>query len=294
MTENIPKKDSKEYWVKRLKKSIPEYLKQHEILKNFHGKATILLHGSLTLGFDDPFSDIDLWYLLPEEELIQLEKISRTLFFEIEVSDKPGHLNAESIEDFSRRFHQLKNHYNHYDMDIVFQLRNAEIVIDRTGIGDKLIKSACQPMRKEVSDCFFFYHYIEMRGEHRASDNPMERHDPVGVLLSLPKTLAHALRAAMVLDNEPYPYDKWLFFMASKTPTGKKLIPSVDKIIDLMTGDGLRFEGPKAENPINMELRVIREILIEEARAKGNDSPWLEKWWLYMTQALDKIREIYW
>jgi hypothetical protein len=61
-----------------------------------------------------------------------------------------------------------------------------------------------------------------------------------------------------------------------------------------MSGDGLRFEGSEAENPISMELRVIRKILIEEARAKGNDSPWLEKWWLYMTQALDKIREVYW
>ena len=294
MSEIIPKNDSKDYWVKKLQKFIPEFLKQHEILKNFHEKASVLLHGSLTLGFDDPFSDIDLWYLLPEEELIQLEKISGTLFFEIEVSDKPGHLNAESIEEFSRRFHQLRNSNDKHDMDIVFQLRNAEIVIDRTGIGNELITSACQPMRKEVSDCFFFYHYIEMRGEHRASDNPMERHDPVGVLLSLPKTLAHALRAAMVLDNEPYPYDKWLYYAASKIPIGKKLIPSINKIIDLMASDGLRFEGSEAENPISTELRVIRKILIEEARAKGNDSPWLEKWWLYMTQALDKIREIHW
>ncbi len=294
MSEIIPKNDSKDYWVKKLKKFVPEFLKQHEILKNFHEKASVILHGSITLGFDDPFSDIDLWLLIPKEELIQLEKISGTLFFEIEVNDKPGHLNAESIEEFSRQFYRLRNSNDQPDLDIVFQLRNAVIVIDKTGIGKELITSACQPMRKEVSDCFFFYHYIEMRGDHRASDNPMERNHPVGVLLSLPKTLAQSLRAAMVLDNEPYPYDKWLYYMAKKMPTGKKLIPSIETILNILAEGGLHFKGSEKDNPISQEIREIRKILIEEARSRGNNSPWLEKWWLYMTQARAMIKEIHW
>jgi len=290
----IPKNDSKDSWVKKLKKYIPEFLKQHEILNNFYEKASLILHGSLTLGFDDSFSDIDLWLLIPKEELIQLEKISGTLFFEIDVNDKPGHLNAESIEEFSRRFYHLRNSNDQPDMDIVFQMRNAAIILDKNGIGKDLITSACQPMRQEVSDGFFFYHYIEMRGEHRASDNPMERNDPMGVLLSVPKTLAQALRAAMVLDNEPYPYNKWLYYTAKKTPTGKKLIPSLEKILKLIAEGGLHFQGPEAENPISLEIREIRKILIKEARTRGNNSPWLEKWWLYMTQARDIIQKIHW
>jgi predicted nucleotidyltransferase len=294
MTEFNPKINKKQFWIRELKTFIPEFLKKHSILKNFHENASIMLHGSITLGFDDPYSDLDLWFLIPEEELAELERVSESLFFEIEVKDKPGHLNAESIEDISRRFLQLRNHYGQHDMDIVFQLRNAEIVIDKTAIGNKLINSACQPMKKKVSDVFFFYHYIEMRGEHRACDNPMERQDPVAILLSLPKTIAHALRAAMVLDGEPYPYDKWLYYTASQTPTGRKIVPSVSKILDLIAKDNLRFKGSELENPISQELRVIRKILIESAHSKGNFSPWLEKWWLYMTQALDQIKEIHW
>jgi predicted nucleotidyltransferase len=294
MTKSNPKIESKDYWVRSLKNYIPEFLKKHPILKNFHKNASVILHGSITLGFDDPFSDIDLWFLLPEEELVELESVSESFFFDIELNNKPGHLNAESIEDFSKRFRQLKNYYDQSDMDIVFQLRNAKIVIDKSGIGNELIKLACKPMRKEVSDIFFFYHYVEMRSEHRASDNPMERQDPVGVLLSLPKTIAHALRAAMVLDGEPYPYDKWLYHRASQTPTGKKLVPSIDKIIDLLAEDYLRFEGSESEHPISQELRVIRKILIETAQVKGNNSPWLDKWWLHMTQPRDSIKDIHW
>ena len=294
MTEFIPKIDRKDFWIRTLKKFIPEFLEQHPILKNFREKASVILHGSITLGFDDPFSDIDLWLLIPEEELAELEVVSESFFFEIEVNGKPGHLNAESIEDFSRRFHQLKNYYDQYGMDIVYQLRNAEIVLDNTGIGEELINLACQPMRREVSDTFFFYHYVEMRSEHRACDNPMERHDPIGVILSLPKVIAHALRAAMVLDGEPYPYDKWLYYRASQTPTGKKFVPSIDKILDFIAEDNLRFKGSESEHPISQELRVIRRILIEAAQTKGNNSPWLEKWWLYMTESRDKIKDIHW
>jgi len=294
MTEFTPKIEKKNYWAKALRKFIPEFLEEHLILKNFQENTSVILHGSITLGFDDPFSDIDLWFLLPEKELAELESVSESLFFDIEHDAKPGHLNAESIEDFLRRFKQLKNYFDQPDMDIVYQLRNAEIVLDESGVGNELIKLACQPMRKEVSELFFFYHYVEMRGEHRASDNPMERHDPVGVLLSLPKTIAHALRAAMVLDGEPYPYDKWLYYAASQTPTGKKLIPSVEKIINLIADDKLRFKGSEADHPISQELRVIRRILIEAAQAKGNNSPWLEKWWLYMTQSRSKTKNINW
>jgi len=294
MAEFIPNIERKDFWIRTLKKIIPEFLEQHPILKNFHEKASVILHGSITLGFDDPFSDIDLWLLIPEEELAEFEVISESLFFEFEVNGKGGHLNAESIEDFSRRFHQLKNHYDQPDMDIVYQLRNAEVVIDNTGIGNELTNSACQPMRKEVSDEFFFYHYVEMRSEHRACDNPMERHDPIGVMLSLPKVIAHALRAAMVLDGEPYPYDKWLYYAACQTPIGKKFVPSIDKILDFIAEDNLRFKGSESEHPISQELRVIRRILVESAQAKGNFSPWLEKWWLYMTQPRDSIKDIHW
>jgi hypothetical protein len=122
----------------------------------------------------------------------------------------------------------------------------------------------------------------------------MERHDPVAFLLSLPKVLAHALRAAMVLDCEPYPYDKWLYYAALKTPTGKKLVPSIDKILNLIAEDTLRFKGSEKDNPISQELRVIRRILIETAQTKGINEPWLERWWLYMTQSRDRIKEIHW
>jgi len=294
MKKNDSQNNQREFWIKKINDFIPHFLELHPILKKFYNKASILLHGSITMGFDDQFSDIDLWFLIPEDVLKELDNISETRFFEIEVNGKIGHLNAESIEEFSRRFYQIRDHNNQISMDIAYQLRNAEVIIDNAGVGSELIQLARQPMQQPTQKAFFFYHYVEMRGDHRSCDNPMNRHDPVGVLLSLPKVLAHALRAAMVLDGEPYPYDKWLYYAASKTPTGKLQIPSVIKICDFIAEDMLRFKGSELEHPISQELKVIRQILIKSANAKGNYSPWLEKWWLYMTQARDAVKNIYW
>ena len=132
-------------------------------------------------------------------------------------------------------------------MDTIFQLRHGVVICDPSGIAADLRRDASACMPAEVRQAFFMHHYVEMRSEHRACDNPMERHDPVALLLSLPKVLAHALRAAMVLDGEPYPYDKWLYFAARQTPTGRLLAPHVETVLDLLGRDLLRFAGSERE-----------------------------------------------
>jgi len=149
-------------------------------------------------------------------------------------------------------------------------------------------------MREEVRRAMFLYHYVEMRSDHRACDNPMERGDPPALLFSLPKVLGHGLRAAMILDGEPYPYDKWLYQAAQATPSGRALTPHVDRVIELLGGDALRFDGPASDNPIDHEVHAIRNALMEAARAAGIDEPWLDTWWLSMDAARVAHEEVRW
>jgi hypothetical protein len=179
-------------------------------------------------------------------------------------------------------------------MDLIYQLRCAEIMTDPSGSANELVELASRPIRREVCEAFFFHHYVEMRGEHRACDNPIERNDPVALLMFLPKTLGHALRAAMALDGEPYPYDKWLYRAAQETPTGKKVAPHVGCVVSLLAEGALRLGGPEKKNPISLELRAMREVLVNAAREKGLDAPWLTEWWLYMDQAREALRRARW
>jgi hypothetical protein len=149
-------------------------------------------------------------------------------------------------------------------------------------------------MREDVRHAFFFYHYVEMRGEHRACDTPIDRNQPVPLLLFMSKTIAHALRAAMVLDGHPYPYGKWLHHAAIRTETGRLLAPPVETILDLLAQGHLRTPGSEASHPVTLALMTMRKILIEAAQSKGCDAPWLKEWWLYMDQARAGIHSVRW
>lgn len=275
------------HWREKLQAYLPGFFDQHPVLSKFYQGATVFLHGSTTRGVDDRGSDLDLWLLQSDSDLAALDAASDTRFFEIELDGKPGHLNAESLSSFSQRLERC-------DMHLIAELRQAVILADHTGKARELLDMARRSMRDEVRRAFFFYHYVEMRGDHRSCDNPMERGHSFAVLASLAKTLAHALRAVMVLDGEPYPYEKWLHQTAVLTPTGSLLAPHVDQILNHLAADCLRLIGPEPANPISQTLRQIRQLLIDAARDRGIDEPWLEKWWLHINQARDVVTTVRW
>ncbi|MBN2562125.1 MAG: hypothetical protein JXQ75_14460 [Phycisphaerae bacterium] len=279
--------DPKAHWTRQLAAFLPEFMEQHPVLSAFHPPASVVFYGSTTTGIDDDLSDLDVWLLLPDAGLAELDAASETRFFEFKLNGKAGHLTAHDVQQFSAKL-------RHCEMDTIRHLRSAVAMTDPAQTAGNLIRLARKPMRQEVSDAFFFHHYVEMRSEHRACDNPIERGDPVALLLSMTKTIAHALRAAMVLDGQPYPYDKWLLRAAMQTPTGRLLAHRIERILDHLGQGQLRVSGPGREHPIGQELRNVRQILIEAAHAKGNHAPWLEKWYLHMDQARDAIVEIEW
>lgn len=274
-------------WLDRLALFLPPFFEEHPPLAAFAERASILLHGSLTMGVVDEYADLDVWFLLSGDDLRTFRTVSEFTFFTFKLDGKKGHVSAHSVDELQERIGRC-------DMDLIFQMRRAEIIWDESERAARLIRLTRTPMRTEVRETLFFHHYVEMRSEHRACDTPIERNDGVALLMFLPKTLGHALRAAMVLDGEPYPYDKWLFRVAEKTPTGRKLAPHVERIMDLLAEDALRCSGPKEKNPISLELGAIRQVLINTARGKGLDSEWLETWWLYLEQAREARELVRW
>jgi len=190
-------------WAGRLREYLPDFIRNESVLSRCEGKADVLLHGSTTFGVDDAVSDLDMWLLLSDDELAALDAASPTRFFEVLVHEKPGHMNANSARQFRERVRWG-------DMNLIYELRQARPILTHLRVAPELIAEARKPMSQELRRAFFFHHYVEMRGDHRACDTPLARKDRCGALLFLTKTVAHAMRAALVLDGEPYPYDKWL------------------------------------------------------------------------------------
>ena len=188
-----------------------------------------MLHGSTTLGVEDAFS-ISTWLFLPEARLAALRAVERGSFFAFTLAGKEGHLNLESREECARRLDAC-------DLPRIAELRRCRLLTDPNGWAGALVDRARQEMRAPVRRAWFCYHYVEMRSEHRACDNPIERGDAVALLLATTRTLEHAMRAALVLDGEPYPYSKWLARACAATPTGRAVLCLVEDVLDLLATD---------------------------------------------------------
>jgi hypothetical protein len=276
-------------WIERVAGFVPGFIAQHETLRDCADQCAIVLHGSTMMGIADQFSDIDLWLLLPDELHAQLCEQAGTGFFAFhDLHGKEGHLNAEPWSDYEHRL------FGSCHMDTIYQLRSACVIQDQGGRARRLVDAARQPMRDEVRRVWFRYHYVEMRGEHRSCDNPIERNDPVALLLALTKTLRHAMQAATVWDLSPYPYDKWLYQAAQQGPVGADVCRYVRNVMDLIGARGLEQGGPESGNKIGLELRAIRRILVDAARADGSDQPWLDRWWEHMDAAREGIEGLPW
>jgi hypothetical protein len=273
-------------WVDRLRDYLDDYVASQPALAAIQDDLDIVLHGSTTIGVDDPWSDLDLWGFVSPESLARADALSTTRFFEFELDGKKGHLNLETRVDALAWLDQCR-------MERIAELRRA-VALTTGQFPADLIARARKPMSEEVRRAWACFHYVEMRGEHRACDTPIERGHSISLLLATTRTLEQALRCAMVIDGQPYPYCKWLALAAARTLTGAKVAQKVEEALDLLAQNALRTPGPEKHHPISLKLREIRAILVDSARASGIDEPWLTQWWLHMTQARDGISSPRW
>jgi hypothetical protein len=133
-----------------------------------------------------------------------------------------------------------------------------------------------------------------MRGWHRTADNAALRGDPEAVLLTTSTALAEALRAAMVLDREPYPYLKWLPSSAASCPTGSKLLAARAQFLALLEAGGMHAHDLDQRGTLGEPLREMRAILAGRAQDTGIGGDWLERWWLAIDEARTGVRHHRW
>jgi hypothetical protein len=270
----------------RFRAELPHLLREHPLIAGIADRCAIVLHGSRTIGIDDDCADWDVWLLTDDATAAQFERAAGTRF--VDFNPPRGHFQVEPLADLRRRLKAC-------DFPLISELRYAQAIADPASLATDLLALARQPMRDAVRLTWFRYHYVEMRSDHRTCDNPIDRgDDPVALLIGVANALQHALRAAMVLDGEPYRYSKWLTRMAARTPTGAKVVTLVERATRLIGSGALDLPGPEAQHPLTLQLRLIRQTLIDAAVAAGIDEPWLRQWWLHIDKARRGIDDVTW
>jgi hypothetical protein len=260
-------------------------LAQRPHLRALARAGGVLLHGSRTFGIDDAFADIDLWLLAPAADVAAFDQKSPTRFIEFKLDGVVGHYSVEVIETFAERITRC-------DFPLIAELRYAKPIGENSADIAQLLTRAARPMSPAVQAAWFKYHYIEFRSDHRALDNPLNRGDATATLLAVGNALAHALRAACLLDGAPYHYSKWLAHQARRGPTGARAAAIADSLLELIATDALRLRAPESNHPINLKLKEFRNVLIESAVAAGLDGDYLHHWWLHLNAAREDVHAV--
>src|SRR5437867_624974 len=128
-----------ETWNTRLRAFTPRFLAEHPVLSAATAEAAAVLHGSTTFGVDDPFSDLDVWLLVTDEQARAIESAAGTRFFVFTLEDKPGHFTVEPMSEFAARLRRC-------DFPLVAELRSSQIVTDPRARAATLIEQARRPM----------------------------------------------------------------------------------------------------------------------------------------------------
>jgi hypothetical protein len=279
--------EEEESWADRVGAFLPGFAERIELLAPLRGRWSVLLHGSTSAGVDDDVSDLDVWALVPAGAFADVDRRSPTRVFPFQLAGKRGHLNVEDEAGFRDRVTRC-------DIPLIAELRLARVLEDDLGVGAALVAAARHPIPDDIRHAWFRYHYVEMRGSHRTADNAALRTEPMAVLLTTTPAVAEALRAAMILDREPYPYPKWLPSRAAACPTGSLVAAAGARFLGVLEAGGLRAPDLDGEGTLGEALREMRGILVERARSDGVDGDWLERWWFYIDEAREGVRDCRW
>ena len=250
-------------------------------------EACIVLHGSTTRNVDDAYSDLDFYLLLNEDATAHFDSLLPSRFVDVEIDGKPGHLNVTSVE-------QLTGTFDRPDLESIYELQHAVAVRDPLGVFAPISTRTTRPMSTQLRRAALLFNYIEMRSFHRSADNPMDRHDRLSTLGSVIEAIHYAIRCARVIDGMTYPYSKWLYVAATASPTGKRLVPLVDEILDLVQAGPGSLDGPEKTNRISSLLRSFRPILVDAANQIGIDEQWLQQWWLFFDEQRRAFDDVTW
>lgn len=243
----------------------------------------IIFHGSITSGIDDEYTDLDMWLILDSKVYFDFV-FKNGHFFDFEVEKKWGHINIENLDVFINRV-------SNCDFPLIYELRNGYFVHGNDSVLT-LYKTAQKEINKDITENHFLYNYAIARNWQKSSENIIRRGDKTALLLTMSKFIEHALKAAIISNGRPYPYQKWLYHTASGIDSCNLLVNEIDLLLEIIERNGILGDVNDIDNNVLFKsMEKIKGALIDLASIHNIESPIIEKWYLYIDDIDSLIKD---
>lgn len=255
-------------------------LSHHAVLGKYWPQLSLALKGSTSRGNADEFSDIDLVFFSSEEvrQAIVAEYFANGLTSRqdgIFMFIPNGHYHIESYD-------QLRGYFQTKDFVHAWDYAQAIPLHDPGGQYAATISSGLTDLFTDPL-ALVKRAYLDLQLDLDWMRMPILRADGPATLLHSSKLLAGIARLAFLLEDRPYPPEKWLFFYLHTTTFGQRQQEGIAGYFQLCPL-ALRLERgqPFESHPLYSEAENLITALAEAIRGRFGDQSWLERWYDYV------------
>jgi hypothetical protein len=265
-----------------LESYLEERVRPHPVVRPRLARASIYVTGGFVTGLWDEAADLELRFLLPDNEHAVLgAELRRNGLW------KPGRDARVRIRDGEpfRQFRGVEMHYlsesqlaaalRFEPSQTLWTLKHAAIGPDPDARLKAVVQQAESDFAARLGDfrCEHYYHFREARNE--LTPRLMPRRLATLLAIKRGETVREALRLAFLADGKPYPPDSLLEAMAEReTRAGAGIVDAVRALVAATEAETLEHVS-----------KVLRDRVIFALQKGGVSDRWLEQWWLWPLQS---------
>lgn len=187
-----------------------EELSEHSILKKYWDKLTVVLKGSTARGYSDKYSDVDFVLFCDDDicktiisEYNQAGLVKRTDGVFLPLGEWEGHYNLDT-------YSHLEGYFQSGDIMNIWEYINVT-VLHNNDIYKNIVDNGMEIFTQNIDD-YITSKYRDIFLNIDWLRQPLLRCDGLSVSLYIATIIRQLCQIGYLLDNKPYPCDKWLFY----------------------------------------------------------------------------------
>ncbi len=257
-------------------------LSQHVVLKEYWQAISVVLKGSTARGRADQYSDVD-FVLFAEDDAApriahaywQAGLSPRQDGFFLPLDNWVGHYHLEAIRD-------LQGYFAAADFPNAWEFSGAIALHDPGQRFAHAVEAGMQGLFREP-EIHIKEAYLQLQLTQNWLMQPLRRADAVAVSLHTAKILRLWCHLAYLLDERPYPHDKWLHTYLDTTRLGRNAGGLVaGYLTEAVKHPHVQPHHELMEYP---QFRAGQELIaavVEFLKADRGERPWIDSWAEYV------------
>lgn len=254
----------------------------HPVLSRYRDEISIVLKGSTAHGYSDGYSDVDLVVFCHEaqlqaitDEYVQLGLSQRTDGVFLPLQDWAGHYNTDSYEKLAKACTQGRAYH-------LWEYSGSKPLHDPQGRFAAIVQAGVAHFRQALPT-LIKASYLDCQLNLDWLRQPLRRADYGAAFLYTSSVYAAVCQTIFLLQEKPYPCDKWLPYYFSQLDIAEPLKGKVQALPQVFAQMQAAFSADLElmEYPVYREGLEIMEELKKMLKAQYGSLPWIEEWYLY-------------